>query len=68
MLEHGIDYVNIESNFISDNEVLDIVSKYEKAISLYGSEGFEDYMSSVHFQSCDEGFINRDSVYMQEEY
>ena len=40
----------------------------KKAISLHGSESFEGYMNSVHFESCDEGFINRDSVYMQEEY
>lgn len=68
MLDANIDYINIESNFLNEEELLDIISKYKKAIELYGSDKFDEYMNSVTFDGCDEGFINRDSVYMQEEY
>ena len=67
MLDNNIDYINIESNFINE-DVFDVISKYKKAISLYGTEEFEEYISSIEFDNVDEGFINRDSVYMQEEY
>jgi len=68
MLENDIDYINIESNFLDSNDLFEIVSKYKKAIELYGKNGFEEYIKSIAFDDCDEGFINRDSVYMQEEY
>ena len=67
LLANGIDYVNLESNFVGES-IIDVIDVYSKAIELYGKEGFKEYLESIEFDDCDEGFINKDSVYMQEEY
>jgi len=68
MLENNIDYINVESNFLSEDELSDVIDSYKMAISLWNSDKFDNYINSVEFDNTDEGFINKDSVYMQEEY
>lgn len=67
LLANGIDYVNLESNFVGAS-IIDVIDIYARAVELYGKDGFKEYIESIKFDDCDEGFINKDSVYMQEEY
>ncbi len=69
LIENGIDYINIESNFISEEELKKVIDEYRTALDIYyDKEAFDKYIASIDAENTDDEFINKDSVYMQEEY
>ena len=68
-IENNIDYINLESNFIDEKELSKVATEFRNAINIYyDKEAFYNYINSLDIDDSDDGFINRDSVYMQEEY
>lgn len=69
LIDNDIDYINIESNFINEEELNKVINEYKTALDIYyDKEAFYKYINSIDMKDYDDEFINKDSVYMQEEY
>lgn len=69
LIDNDIDYINIESDFIKEEELNKVINEYKTALDIYyDKEAFYKYINRIDMIDYDDEFINKDSVYMQEEY